>query len=108
MGIADDASRWSPPPSIFQSSPATSPPTSDEFESLRSVEEGGAGGGTKLFHDYFQVGSACNRIRFLGVLNIKLNRALLELKREVELRSSIRSDGIITQELCNKDNEEPE
>ena len=48
------------------------------------------------------------RSGFLGVLNIKLNRALLELKREVELRSFIRSDGIITQELCTKDNEEPE
>ena len=104
MSIADGASRWSPPPSIFQSSPATSPPTSDEFESLRSVEEGG----TKLFHDYFQAGSACYKIRFLGVLNIKLNRALLELKREVELRSFIRSDGILTQELCTKDNEERE
>ena len=65
-------------------------------------------GGTKLFHDYFQVGSACYKIRFLGVLNIKLKRALFELKREVELRSFISGDGIITQELCNKDNEEPE
>ena len=48
------------------------------------------------------------RSGFLGVLNIKLIRTLLELKSEVELRSFIRSDGIITQELCTKDNEEPE
>ena len=72
------------------------------------MEEGGRVGGTKLFHDYFQVGSACYKIGFLGVLNIKLNRALLELKREVELRSFIRSDGLLTQELCTKDNEERE
>ena len=65
-------------------------------------------GGTKLFHDYFQVGSACYKIRFLGVLKLKLNRALLELKRKVELRSFISGDGIITQELCTKDNEERE
>ena len=57
-------------------------------------------GGTKLFHDYFQVGSACYKIRFFwGVLNIKLNRALLELKRVVELRSFISGDGILRQEL---------
>ena len=48
------------------------------------------------------------RSGFLGVLNIKLNRALLELKREVELRSFISGAGIITQELCTKDNEERE
>ena len=48
------------------------------------------------------------RSGFLGVLNIKLNRALIELKREGELRSFITTDGILTQELCTKDNEERE
>ena len=48
------------------------------------------------------------RSGFLGVLNIKLNRALLELKRVFELRSFISGNGIITQQLFTKDNEERE
>ena len=108
MGIADDASRWSPPPSIFQSSLATSPPTSDEFESLRSVEEGGGWGAQSFSMITFKWEAHVTRSGFLGVLNIKLIRTLLELKSEVELRSFISGDGIITQELCTKDNEERE
>ena len=88
---------------------AQQPPLPLQMSSRASDQwKRGAGGAQSFSMITFKWEVHVKRSGFLGVLNIKLNRALLELKREVELRSFISGDGIITQQLCTKDNEEPE